>query len=335
MDGELREASMESSDFMSWVLLLSGRIDWLILALLVCLIPVGGPLERSGSIVRVEAHPEGRSQKPVVKPPSTDGSGSWRWKPPEQRVSLRQLTFPPNDLNKHTDSCDSLRDGGSADGRRGMTGTEIESEGEGGMGGGGLYANHPYVAHPLFPLHPPNNFQHQNVNPSNPSNPNFNKALVNFNPNFANSNIPAAVTFAPPFHPQPQAITTIRVTPVEGTVASSDGSSDCQSVASSSRESTLKRKGGSQNVYIPERGPTPDLDHNHDSHRFDKESSIRFHENLRSFQENPIHPTHPSRQVQGMFVRPSPTPPPTLPRPLLTHTPPPTLGLAYKEWLGD
>uniref|UniRef100_A0A8D3BCF3 Phosphatidic acid phosphatase type 2/haloperoxidase domain-containing protein n=1 Tax=Scophthalmus maximus TaxID=52904 RepID=A0A8D3BCF3_SCOMX len=126
-------------------------------------------------IVRVEAHPESRSNKPIVKPPSTDGSGSWRWKPPEQRASLRESAFALNDLNRHTDSCDSLRDGGSVDGRRSVTGTESESEG-GGDGG---------------------------------------------------------------------AVTTIRVTPVEGTAASSDGGSDCQSVASSSRESTLRRKSGS------------------------------------------------------------------------------------------
>ncbi|KAM4728946.1 phospholipid phosphatase-related protein type 4-like [Anableps anableps] len=217
----------------------------------------GGGLERSGSIVRVEAHPESR-QKPVVKPPSTDGSGSWRWKPPEQRASLRQSTFALNDLNRHTDSCDSLRDGGSVDGRRSMTGTESESE-----------------------------------------------------------------------------VTTIRVTPVEATAASSDGGSDSQSVASSSRESTLRRKGSTNIVHVQDRGPTPDLHNNHrpgdDSNRFDNESSNRFHENLRNFQENPIQPNFPNRQMQVVFGRPNPTPPPTLPRPLLTHTPPPTLGLAYKE----
>ncbi|XP_030259207.1 phospholipid phosphatase-related protein type 4-like isoform X2 [Sparus aurata] len=364
----------------------------------------GGGLERSGSIVRVEAHPESRSHKPVVKPPSTDGSGSWRWKPPDQRASLRQSTFTLNDLNRHTDSCDSLRDGGSVDGRRSVTGTETESEGGDGGGdgigggGGGVYINHPHVIHPLHPLHPnnpnnfqhpnfnpnnpnnpnnfqhpnfnpnnpnnlqnpnfnpnypnnfqnpnfnpnnpnnPNNFQHPNFNPNNPNNPNFNNAHVNFNPNSANSNMPftPTVTFAPPFHPHPQAITTIRVTPVEGTAASSDGGSDCQSVASSSRESTLRRKSGTHMVHMPDRGPTPELDNNQrlcdDSNRLDNESSSRFHENLRSFQENPIHPmhsNHPNRQV--MFGRPSPTPPPTLPRPILTHTPPPTLGLAYKE----
>ncbi|TKS80401.1 Phospholipid phosphatase-related protein type 4 [Collichthys lucidus] len=295
----------------------------------------GKGLERSGSIVRVEAHPESRQHKPIVKPPSTDGSGSWRWKPPDQRASLRQSAFALNDLNRHTDSCDSLKDGGSMDGRRSVAGTESESEGGAdgggggtGGGGGGAYTNHPHVVHPLHPLHPTNN----------PNNPNINN--IHFNPNSTNSNMvfTPTVTFAPPFHPSPQAITTIRVTPVEGTAASSDGGSDCQSVASSSRESTLRRKSGSHIVHIPDRGPTPDLHNNHrfcdDSNRLDNESSNRFHENLRSFQENPIHPNHPNhpnRQMQGMYGRPSPTPPPTLPRPILTHTPPPTLGLAYKE----
>lgn len=88
-------------------------------------------------------------------------------------------------------------------------------------------------------------------------------------------------------------------------------------------------------VHVQDRGPTPEFHNNHrlcdDGNRLDNESSNRFHENLRSFQENPIHPNHPNRQLQGVFGRPSPTPPPTLPRPILTHTPPPTFGLAYKE----
>ncbi|KAM6918881.1 phospholipid phosphatase-related protein type 4-like [Xenentodon cancila] len=290
----------------------------------------GGGLERTGSIVRVEAHPESRQNKPVVKPPSTDGSGSWRWKPQEQRASLRQSTFTLNDLNRHTDSCDSLRDGGSVDGRRSVAGTESESEGGG--DGGGVYASHSHVVHPLHPLHSnhSNSFQHPSYNPNNPSYPNFNSAQPHPSMPFA-----PTVTFAPPFHPHPQAVTTIRVTPVEGTTASSDGGSDCQSVASSSRESTLRRKSGGNMVQVQERGPTPDLHNNprlcDDSSRLDNESSSRFHENLRSFQENPVQPSFPNRQLQGMFGRPSPTPPPTLPRPILTHNPSPTLGLAYKE----
>lgn len=222
------------------------------------------------------------------------------------------------------------------DGRRSVTGAETESESGGDGGGGGIiYTNHPHVVHPLHPLHPnnPNNFQNPNLNPNNP---NFNSMHVSFNPNCVNSGMqfPPTVTFAPPFHPHPQAITTIRVTPVEGTAASSDGGSDSQSAASSSRESTLRRKSGSHIVHIPEGGPPTDLDNSHDNNRIDSESSNRFHENLRSFQENPIHPIHPlhpNHPNRQLFTRPSPTPPPTLPRPILTHTPPPTLGLAYKE----
>ncbi|KAM6948266.1 phospholipid phosphatase-related protein type 4 [Aplochiton taeniatus] len=81
----------------------------------------GGGLERSGSIVRVDAHPESR---PVVKPPSTDGSGSWRWKPPEQRSSLRQSAFELNDLNRQTDSDGYV----SGAGRRSVGGAEPGSE---------------------------------------------------------------------------------------------------------------------------------------------------------------------------------------------------------------
>lgn len=284
-------------------------------------------MERSGSIVRVEAHPESRSHKPVVKPPSTDGSGSWRWKPPEQRASIRQATFALNDLNRHTDSSDSL------DGRRSVTNTETESDGggEGGGGGGGLvYTNHPHVVHPMHPFHPSNLFQHPSVNAGAPTNTHFNNAHMNFNPISPNPTmpLPPAVSFAPPFHPHPQAFTTIRVTPVEGGMAaSSDGGSDCQSVASSSRESTLRRKSSSHAAQVGEAPPEEGI-------RLDNESSNRFQETLRSFQENPIqpiHPSHPAHPSRQLFARPSPTPPPTLPRPILTHTSTPTLGLAYKE----
>ncbi|KAM9789323.1 phospholipid phosphatase-related protein type 4-like [Neosynchiropus ocellatus] len=296
----------------------------------------GCGLERSGSIIRVEAHPESKPAKPVVKPPSTDGSGSWRWKPPEQRASFRQSAFNLNDLNRHTDGGESSRDGPPADGRRSVMGIETESdgggEGGGGMGGGGGGMHFNHLHHPLHQFYPnnPNNMQHVNYIPNNP---NFNNVSHNYNPTSPNPNMPMTPTpiFPPPFHPHPQALTTIRVTPVDTAAASSDGGSDSQSAASSSCESTLRRKNSSN---VPsERGPTPDLHNNHrhydDNLRFDQVSSNqRFQENLQSFQEQAMHAAHP-RQV--MFSRPSPTPPPTLPRPILTHTPPPTLGLAYKE----
>ncbi|XP_028856652.1 phospholipid phosphatase-related protein type 4 isoform X2 [Denticeps clupeoides] len=78
--------------------------------------------EPGAGIVRVEAHPENSSNgsRPVVKPPSTDGGGSWRWKPPEQRGSIRQ-TFELNDLNRESESCESLKDGyGSVNGKRSL-----------------------------------------------------------------------------------------------------------------------------------------------------------------------------------------------------------------------
>uniref|UniRef100_A0AAV2K7U4 Dolichyl-diphosphooligosaccharide--protein glycosyltransferase subunit STT3B n=1 Tax=Knipowitschia caucasica TaxID=637954 RepID=A0AAV2K7U4_KNICA len=386
----------------------------------------GGGLERSGSIVRVEAHPESKS-KPVVKPPSTDGSGSWRWKPPDQRPSLRQSAFNLNELGRHGD----MNDLGPPDGRRSVIGNEIQAEP--GPDGGSSYQNHPHVMHPLHPLHPGNNpnyqhqtnnqtnhfqnnpnnvyhhgnnpstFQHQSyhhqsgpnnyhhIGDSNPNNyhhgsdpnnyhhgsdPNNyhhgsnssnyqhsenlsqfqqpNNHFQNSHPNpdhnsfphpvfppasspsfppsspNPNSPIPPPAAFAPPFHPHPQSLTTIRVTPVE---ASSDGGSDSQSVASSSRESTLNRdEGGGGGGERGGGATTPDLHRTHEeSSRLERESSVRFQENLRSFQESTGHHALVNRQLQGMFQRAGPTPPPTLPRPVLTHTPPPTLGLAYKE----
>uniref|UniRef100_A0A4W4GS44 Phospholipid phosphatase related 4a n=1 Tax=Electrophorus electricus TaxID=8005 RepID=A0A4W4GS44_ELEEL len=61
--------------------------------------------EPGPGIVHVDAHPESR---PMVKSPSADGTGSWRWRP-QERASLRQ-SFELNDLNRDSESCDSLRD---------------------------------------------------------------------------------------------------------------------------------------------------------------------------------------------------------------------------------
>uniref|UniRef100_A0A8D2MKK6 Phospholipid phosphatase related 4 n=1 Tax=Zonotrichia albicollis TaxID=44394 RepID=A0A8D2MKK6_ZONAL len=68
------------------------------------------------SIVRVEAHPE--NNRPVIQMPSEgEGSGSWKWKGPE-KVTLRQ-TYELNDLNRDSESCDSLKDSyGSGDRKR-------------------------------------------------------------------------------------------------------------------------------------------------------------------------------------------------------------------------
>lgn len=82
----------------------------------------------TGAIVRVEAHPE--NNRPVIQAPSTDGSGSWRWRSMDHGTgvgggtgtsgaggglgggggSLRQ-SFELNDLNRDSESSDSIREG--------------------------------------------------------------------------------------------------------------------------------------------------------------------------------------------------------------------------------
>lgn len=82
----------------------------------------------TGAIVRVEAHPE--HNRPVIQAPSTDGSGSWRWRSLDHGTgvgggtgtggsgggsgggggSLRQ-SFELNDLNRDSESSDSIREG--------------------------------------------------------------------------------------------------------------------------------------------------------------------------------------------------------------------------------
>ncbi|XP_032011177.2 phospholipid phosphatase-related protein type 4 isoform X2 [Hylobates moloch] len=130
--------------------------------------------EPSG-IVRVEAHPE--NNRPIIQIPSTEGegSGSWKWKAPE-KGSLRQ-TYELNDLNRDSESCESLKDSfGSGDRKR----SNIDS----------------------------NEHHHHGI-------------------------------------------TTIRVTPVEGSEIGSETLS-----ISSSRDSTLRRKGNI--ILIPERSNSPE-----------------------------------------------------------------------------
>ncbi|XP_034718285.1 phospholipid phosphatase-related protein type 4 [Etheostoma cragini] len=79
----------------------------------------------TGAIVRVEAHPE--NNRPVIQAPSTDGSGSWRWRSLDHGTgasgagggvgSLKQ-SFELNDLNRDSESPDSTREG-SIDRKRG------------------------------------------------------------------------------------------------------------------------------------------------------------------------------------------------------------------------
>ncbi|XP_044883069.1 2-lysophosphatidate phosphatase PLPPR4 isoform X2 [Mauremys mutica] len=129
--------------------------------------------EPSG-IVRVEAHPE--NNRPIIQVPSEgEGSGSWKWKAPE-KGSLRQI-YELNDLNRDSESCESLKDSyGSGDRKR----SNID------------------------------NSEHHH-----------------------------------------HGITTIRVTPVEGSEIGSETLS-----ISSSRDSTLRRKGNI--ILIPERGSSPE-----------------------------------------------------------------------------
>ncbi|XP_074859503.1 phospholipid phosphatase-related protein type 4 isoform X2 [Carettochelys insculpta] len=129
--------------------------------------------EPSG-IVRVEAHPE--NNRPIIQMPSEgEGSGSWKWKAPE-KVILRQA-YELNDLNRDSESCESLKDTyGSGDRKR----SNID------------------------------NSEHHH-----------------------------------------HGITTIRVTPVEGSEIGSETLS-----ISSSRDSTLRRKGNI--ILIPERGSSPE-----------------------------------------------------------------------------
>ncbi|KAM6971633.1 phospholipid phosphatase-related protein type 4 [Tautogolabrus adspersus] len=80
----------------------------------------------TGAIVRVEAHPE--TNRPIIQAPSTDGTGSWRWRSLDHGTGagggsgtsgaggglvgggLRQ-SFELNDLNRDSESSDSIREG--------------------------------------------------------------------------------------------------------------------------------------------------------------------------------------------------------------------------------
>ncbi|XP_006634952.2 phospholipid phosphatase-related protein type 4 [Lepisosteus oculatus] len=132
--------------------------------------------QEPSNIVRVEAHPE--NNRPVVQPPSNDGTGSWKWKS-QEKGSIRQ-SYELNDLNRDSESCESLKDGySSADRKR---------------------------------SNPDSSSEH---------------------------------------HHHHHGITTIRVTPVDG----SEAASETLSIASS-RDSTLRRKGNI--ILIPERGNSPE-----------------------------------------------------------------------------
>ncbi|KAM6953756.1 phospholipid phosphatase-related protein type 4 [Aplochiton taeniatus] len=77
---------------------------------------VGSISGSTGAIVRVEAHPE--SHKPTIHPPSGDGSGSWRWRSLDHGAGCAgnggggggRPSFELNDLNRDSESSDSLRE---------------------------------------------------------------------------------------------------------------------------------------------------------------------------------------------------------------------------------
>ncbi|XP_051867700.1 phospholipid phosphatase-related protein type 4-like isoform X3 [Pristis pectinata] len=130
------------------------------------------------NIVRVEAHPE--NNRPLVQVPSgSEESGSWKWKSSE-KSSLRQA-FELNDLNRDSESSDSLKDSYASSDRKKTN---------------------------------PDTGEHHH-----------------------------------------HGITTIRVTPVEGSEAASETHS-----VSSSRDSTLRRKANI--ILIPERGNSPESTRN-------------------------------------------------------------------------
>ncbi|XP_062377888.1 phospholipid phosphatase-related protein type 4 [Sardina pilchardus] len=189
-------------------------------------VPTAGSTAGSvqGSIIRVDAHPVRVDAHPedtrvTVQAPCPDGgpgSGSWTWK---SQGSLRQ-SFELNDLNRDSGSSESLRDSyGSADRVKRASG-------------------------------------HAPIPAAMPTVPTVS----------AGSTVTTISTGSvtdhhhpqqPPYpHPHlHQGISTIRVTPLEGSGDGALSGSESLSVASS-RESTLRRKGNL--ILIPERSNSPD-----------------------------------------------------------------------------
>ncbi|XP_072234228.1 phospholipid phosphatase-related protein type 4 [Leuresthes tenuis] len=180
----------------------------------------------TGAIVRVEAHPE--NNRPVIQAPSTDGSGSWRWRSLDHGTgaggtggvgnvgpglgSLRQ-SFEHNDLSVDSESSDSVREG------------SIDRK----------YGNHIVTTTSTVGTPPIVTVHTQSTGQSEQ-------------------------------RVHTQGLSTIRVTPGDGSGSGSGGgggragaaetTSEIPSVASS-RESTLRRKGNSI-IMIPERANSPD-----------------------------------------------------------------------------
>ncbi|XP_054622076.1 phospholipid phosphatase-related protein type 4 isoform X2 [Dunckerocampus dactyliophorus] len=170
----------------------------------------------TGAIVRIEAHPE--NHKPVIQAPSTDGSGSWRWRsldhgngaaavgPAATGSGILRQSFDLNDLNRDSESSDSIREG-SIDRKR---------------------SNHVVTS----------------------------AGTVSTPPVVAVQTSQAGI--AEQKHHN-QSLSTIRVTPGDGG-GSGDTAPEILS-ATSSRESTLRRKGHNV-ILIPERGSSPDITRN-------------------------------------------------------------------------
>uniref|UniRef100_A0A3Q3GIN9 Phospholipid phosphatase-related protein type 3 n=1 Tax=Labrus bergylta TaxID=56723 RepID=A0A3Q3GIN9_9LABR len=176
----------------------------------------------------IEAHPE--TNRPIIQAPSTDGTGSWRWRSLDHGTgagggsgtsgagggsvgggSLRQ-SFELNDLNRDSESSDSYREG-SIDRKR---------------------ANHIVTTTATVSTPPIVTVHTQSTSQSEQR-----------------------------LHPQ--GLSTIRVTPGDGSGSVSgigggggggESASETHSVASS-RESTLRRKGNNI-ILIPERANSPD-----------------------------------------------------------------------------
>lgn len=174
----------------------------------------------TGAIVRIEAHPE--NSKPVIQPPSTDGSGSWRWRSLDHgtrsgvtldpggggAAALRQ-SFEMNDLNRDSERCE-----GSMERKRPnhvvTTSTTVCST-------------------PVVTVH----------TQSTPGQSNQGQAEQRVHP---------------------AGLSTIRVTPGDGGTTGAESTSETPSVTSS-RESTLRRKANNV-ILIPERANSPDSTRN-------------------------------------------------------------------------
>lgn len=175
-----------------------------------------------GAIIRVEAHPE--INRPVIPVPTTDGSGSWRWR--------------------------SLDHGAGSVGGEG-------SGGAGGGGGGSLRQS----------------FELNDLNRDSESSGSLREGSIDRKRTNHIGTTTTTVSTSPivTVHTQtssqseqrlhPQGISTIRVTPGDGSASGSGGgggaetTSETPSVASS-RESTLRRKGNNM-ILIPERANSP------------------------------------------------------------------------------